>query len=312
MKIFFKLGLLLLLLTIIPLGALGIVSQNHIISLQESAVHNLNQMAGAAVTDSTQSLDKIGTDMIQLVARDVAKELEIFIRAHPEMTVADLQGDEYFKSLAVQQVGKTGYTAVTDSETLVCRFHSNPKIADMDLHLLAEKLPGFWGVMSRTEGGIAAEGIYDWEEADGSIREKYMFIQPVNATTADGVVFTVAATTYLDEFNAPASAISNKMAQSLETVTDEMHAGAEKMRSRNMFFLLFMVIAVLVAGFFFAHSITEPLNKLSAAGKKVADGDLDTELPKISSHDEVRDIGETLSMLIGAVKFLKKEKSEKK
>ena len=112
----------------------------------------------------------------------------------------DFTYDEYFKEIAVQGVGKTGYTAVTDYNTLTCRFHSNPKIVDMDLHNLVDKLPGFWGIMSETEGGVEAEGIYDWEEADGSMKEKYMYITIVNAKTADGVGLSVAATTYLDEY----------------------------------------------------------------------------------------------------------------
>ena len=139
-------------------------------------------------------------DAIKQKAEDVARQIEIYIKLNPDKTVKDLQADQYFQEIAVQGVGKTGYTAVTDYETLTCRFHSNPTIVDLELHNLAEKLPGFWSVMSKTKGGIEAEGIYDWEEADGSMREKYMYISLVDANTADGVGLHVAATTYLDEY----------------------------------------------------------------------------------------------------------------
>jgi len=137
---------------------------------------------------------------IKQKAVDVAKQIEIYLEGHPDMTIKDLQEDKKFQDIAVQQVGKTGYTAVTDYDTLVCRFHSNPQIVDMDLSLLADKLPGFWEVMARTKGGVESEGIYDWEEADGSIKQKYMYIALVNAKTAEGIGLHVAATTYLDEY----------------------------------------------------------------------------------------------------------------
>ncbi|MFC1655579.1 ATP-binding protein, partial [Patescibacteria group bacterium] len=131
----------------------------------------------------------------------VAREAENYIKQHPEMTIEDLQNDPAFQEIAVQSVGETGYTALTDYKTLTCRFHSNPKIVDLDLHNLAEKLPGFWSIMEMTEGGRSVGGFYDWQEADGSLKKKYMYIEVIDAKTADNVGLTVAATTYLDEYD---------------------------------------------------------------------------------------------------------------
>ena len=139
-------------------------------------------------------------ESIKQKALDVAKQIEIYLKLNPDLTVKDLQNDEYFQTIAVQGIGKTGYTAVTDYDTLTCRFHKNPKIVNLELRNLADKFPGFWSIMSRTQGGIEAEGVYDWEEADGSIKKKYMFIALVNIKTAGGVGLHVAATTYLDEY----------------------------------------------------------------------------------------------------------------
>ncbi len=111
---------------------------------------------------------------IKKKAEDVTKEIEAYLILHPNMTIKDLQNSEEFKKIAVQKIGKTGYTALTDYETLTCRFHSNPKIVDLDLHTLSEKLPGFWEIMSSTEGGVNSGGFYDWQEADGRIEKKYM------------------------------------------------------------------------------------------------------------------------------------------
>ncbi len=140
-------------------------------------------------------------ESIKQKAEDVARQIEIYIHNNPDKTIKDLQNDSYFQEIAVQQVGKTGYTAVTDYDTLICRFHKNPQIVNLDLETLSNKLLGFWKIMSSTRGGKPAEGLYDWIDADNTTRQKYMYIAIVNARTADDVGLSVAATTYLDEYN---------------------------------------------------------------------------------------------------------------
>ncbi|MCD4705106.1 HAMP domain-containing protein [bacterium] len=166
---------------------------------------------------------------IKQKAEDVAKQIEIYINLNPDKTVEDLQKDEYFQEIAVQLVGKTGYTAITDADILTCRFHSNPNIVDLDLSTLANKLPGFWDIMSLTKGGYISEGVYDWEESDGTIREKYMYIALVKAKTFDGVTLTVAATTYLDEYHEIEIFEENRILQ-------------EKINSRRQLFILIITI----------------------------------------------------------------------
>ncbi len=142
----------------------------------------------------------IAKEKITKKAQAVSAEINNYIKANPEKTIFDLQNDKNFQKIAVQPVGKSGYTAVTDYDTLINRFHTNPKIVNLDLHELAEKLPTFWNIMSRTEGGHTASGYYDWREADGNLKEKYMYIDIVKSRTADNVGLSVAATTYLDEY----------------------------------------------------------------------------------------------------------------
>jgi len=133
-------------------------------------------------------------------AESVAKQIDIYLYSNPEKTIKDLQEDAYFNQIAVQKVGETGYTAVTDYNSLICRFHTNPSIINLDLSQLSEKLPGFWDIMAKTRGGKESEGTYKWQESDGSFREKYMYIAITERKTAEGVGLSVAATTYLDEY----------------------------------------------------------------------------------------------------------------
>jgi len=302
---------LLVVLAIVPLAIFGYLALRDIKALESGAVGQIDSMKAVAVTDSTSSLNTLGEMVIKQKAVDVAKQLEIYIKDHPTMTVADLQNDTTFKALAVQPVGKTGYTAITDVQTLVCRFHANPKIANMDLHNLATKLPGFWGVMEKSQGGKESLGYYDWLEPDNSTKQKYMHIAIVNATTADGVVFSVASTTYISEFSAPSTQLEQKMAATRESVVQDIAASAKEIQKKTYLFLFGVLIVVIIAAILFAQSLTRPIKRLTAAGNKIADGQFDTEMPSFTTNDEIKDLSVTMNLLVGALRYLKQEKAEK-
>ncbi len=306
-----KMLMLLIVLAVLPLAIFGILALNDIHALQAGAVTQIDGMKTVAVSDSTSSLNALGESIIEQKAIDVAKQLEIYIKDHPTMTVAQLQADPVFSALAVQPVGKTGYTAVTDVDTLICRFHASPKIVNMDLHNLAKALPGFWSVMSRSQGGKEAMGYYDWLEPDNTTKQKYMYIAIVNATTADGVRFSVASTTYIDEFSAPSQQLEQKMAATRQTVVQEIDSRAADIRSKTYLFLVIVLVIVIVAALLFAQSLTRPIKQLTDAGNRIADGQLDTEMPVFRTNDEIKDLSGTMNLLVGAIRFMKQETAEK-
>lgn len=142
----------------------------------------------------------IAKNAIKQKALDVAKQIEIYLEAYPDKTVLDLQNDSYFIDIAVQTVGQTGYTLVEESETLIMRFHKFDQYIDFDMHNTAEQFPKAFSISSRAKGGHVSDGFYDWQDPDGVIREKYIYVTPVYVKTADNVSFLVAASTYIDEY----------------------------------------------------------------------------------------------------------------
>lgn len=310
--IYSQLIILLVVLTVVPLSILAIKATNDLDRAGQDSLENLRAVGGNAVSDSTQALNDMGAEMIRTIAVDVARQLEIYIRSHPEMTVEDLQEDPYFSSLAVQPVGETGYTAITDVDSLVCRFHANPAIVNLDLQNLAETLPGFWSVMSRSEGGMPSYGYYDWLEADGTTKQKYMYIAIVNATTADGVQFSVAATTYIDEFNAPVLQTQAKIDSVLEGEIEKNRQAMQEIKSEITFLIVFMIVLTVIVGMLFARSVTVPIVRLTESARKIADGDLHTQIPEIKSKSEIRDLADTMGLLAGALQYLRKEKEGRK
>jgi methyl-accepting chemotaxis protein len=153
-----------------------------------------------AVAESTQSLKQLGQDAIHQKALDAARQIELYLEAHPQLATLspqELQANQTLVSIAVQPVGQTGYTAVYDSAG-IDYFHTNPKIVGTDLHALSTSLPSFWAILQASLDGQASSGYYEWQDADGSIRDKYMSCVPVGNTN-----LRVAATTYIDEFYQP-------------------------------------------------------------------------------------------------------------
>ena len=137
---------------------------------------------------------------IQKISENIAAEVNAYLITHPQATVGDLQASEVFERLAVQPVGQTGYSAVYEAQSLINRFHPNPAIVNNSFDIFAEEFPNFYDIVSENRAGKDSGGFYDWRDADGVIRSKYMYATMVDTKTADDIKLVVAATTYTGEY----------------------------------------------------------------------------------------------------------------
>lgn len=300
-----KLLILLIVLIVIPLVIISYSTIKGANKIGETALTNAKSMNDESLKDTKEILNNLGAQIIRQKAIDVAKQIEVFINDHPSLTIAQLQADQTFSALAVQPVGQTGYTALTDVNSLVCYFHSNPKIANTDLHNLSTKLPGFWSVMFKSQGGYESEGFYDWAEADGSMKQKYMYIAIVKAKTADSIQLSVAATTYIDEFSKPIVQVENKNATTLQSMVAKTKDFTSKMTNQNALLLIVTILLAFIIGIIFSRSITNPIKDLKKAADQITLGDFNAKLPEIKGNDEVADLTASMEMLIAALKSKK-------
>ena len=141
-----------------------------------------------------------GEEQIRAKATDVAVQLNLVLRSVPWMTLQDLQRDGKFHKVAVQPVGRTGYTFLYETRTGISRFHGDRKYENVNLRRFSKSLPAFWAIVRKSLRGMVADGYYDWKEPDGHLRQKYMYAIPLTVRTGDGVRLTLAATAYVDEF----------------------------------------------------------------------------------------------------------------
>jgi HAMP domain-containing protein len=261
-----------------------------ITSVKDIGSESLKELTTTSLKESKSSLDRLGEKMIKEKAIDVAAQIEIFIKTHAKMKREDILRDPWLKSIAVQKVGETGYTAVHDNQG-INYFHVNPKIVGTDLHDLSTKLPAFWKILEASLKGPAS-GYYDWKDADGKIRPKYMYLAPVKDTD-----LIVAATTYIDEFSRPAKAMEGRMKQIERTYLEDYQD-----RIKIFYLVILCVIIVLfVRIYFYARSVIHPIRYLSEVADKISMGELDTPI-QIKGKGEVGVLAESIERMQTSVK----------
>jgi len=259
-------------------------------SIKEIGSESLKELSATSLKESTTSLDRLGEKIIQEKAVDVAAQIETYIRFNPRVKKEDLNKDPWLKSVAVQKVGETGYTAVHDTRG-INYFHANPQIVGMDLHDLATRLPAFWKILEASLKSPAS-GYYDWEDADKKIRPKYMYLAHVK-----GSDLVVAATTYIDEFSKPSRAIEEKMTQ-----LENRYLGEYEKKFRIFYVATLLVLAVLLLViYFYSRSVIQPILSLSDIANRISMGELDTPI-HIKAKGEVGLLAESVERMQMSVK----------
>jgi len=149
--------------------------------------------------------DSVGSMMekIESISKQTAGDVETYLLEHPDMTLEDLKNDEVFQSIAVRDVGETGYTYVNSRFEGVLEFHPDPKARGKTYHVWKEPFPFIWKLNDDVATSVPCKdshGFYNWEDIDGNVREKFTYHSCIDGETADGYSFYVGASTYLDEY----------------------------------------------------------------------------------------------------------------
>ncbi len=260
-------------------------------SIKDIGAESLKELSATATRESKVSLDKLGEKMIREKAIDVAAQMEIFIKSRPpKMKREDILKDPLLKEIAVQKVGETGYTAVHDTNA-INHFHVNPQIVGSDLRQLADRFPAFWKILEASLKGPAS-GYYDWKDADGKIRPKYMYLAPVNGTD-----LIVAATTYIDEFSRPSRAIEAKMMDIEKRYLEEYESRLKIFYVVTLGVLLILLVRV----FFYARSVIKPILQLAEVADKISMGELDTKID-VKAKGEVAVLADSIERMQTSVR----------
>ena len=254
----------------------------------------LEQMSGLLTKESTKIVNQMAEDKIADLSTAVAIQCRLYLLAHPELRKEDFMNDMGFKTLAVQKVGLTGYTALYEmpGPDGVWRTwaHVNPKIVGIDMSTLKASLgrnfPGFWTIFSGVKGGKRSQGYYTWQDKDGKFRDKFMVCTPVAGTP-----FVIAATTYMDEFTGPIKLL-------------ETQAGllTEKARLISWAVLGATLLLVGIIVSIYGHRLTSKLKSLTDVAERISIGDLGIEF-ETRSRDEIGELAEAISRMQDSIRL---------
>ncbi len=267
-------------LPILSIAVFGYFALNDIQKIGEYALSSGTVLGESAATDSSRALEALGEKIIRQKAMDVALQCRIFLDAHREMTIQQLQRSGEFQQIAVQSVGETGYTILYE-KTGIMRFHPNPELINFDMRYWQKKLPDFWRIFEHTFGGRANSGYYDWQDVDGKIRPKFMAIVPVRGTP-----YMVGATTYIHEFSIPSEETRKKIAVATHNTNAQVNRTLNDVYTAFLIFMIIMAIAVSIISFWLARTITTPLVALTQGVKAIGRGELDYRV-NVTTDDEL-------------------------
>ena len=254
----------------------------------------LEKMSALLTKESTKIVNQMAEDKIADLSTAVAIQCRLYLLAHPELKKEDFMNDMGFKTLAVQKVGLTGYTALYEmpDPNSVWRTwaHVNPKIISIDMSTLKKPLgrnfPGFWKIYTGVKGGKRSQGYYTWQDKDGKFRDKFMVCTPVAGTP-----FVVAATTYLDEFTGPVKLMETR-AQIL----------TEKTRLITWAILGGTLLLIGIIVFIYGHRLTGKIKSLTDVDERISIGDLGIEV-ETQSRDEIGELAEAISRMQDSIRL---------
>jgi PAS domain S-box-containing protein len=252
---------------------------------QEEWAHSEAILRGAVVT------------LIQQKAHDIALEVDLILQSHPYMTLKDLQHDKEFWKIAVQPVGKTGYTSLHETNTGIIRFHKERTLQNRGPRTLRRNFPTLWSIMQKGYGGKHSSGYYEWKVPNDGSEQKFIYIAPLSQKTADNVLLSVAVAATVDEFANPikeAEAVHRKTANYLNNATEKLF------RSFTRLGLLYMGLATMMislialgGGIYFSRAIT----RLREATRRVNEGDYNVSV-RAPMSGEVKTLAEDFNRMV--------------
>jgi predicted Zn finger-like uncharacterized protein len=247
--------------------------------------------------ESVAVVRDMAEDIIAEKSRAVAREVRLYLDHNGNMDPEAFNDDRRMRQLAVQKVGKTGYTVLFEmphgsSSHYITWVHPNTDIIGEPMKPLLKKglkpshFRGFWKIYTGVEGDRVSEGYYQWKDSDGEVRQKYMVCTPVPGTD-----YAIAATAYMDMFTRPTKLIQSRA-----------HQHYVEMRNMILGVLGGIVVLIVVIVSWYGNRLTNRVKALTDVTERISVGELDAEVG-VSSNDEIGVLANAISRMQESVRL---------
>jgi HAMP domain-containing protein len=247
----------------------------------------MNVLTDDITAASADILKQMGEASIEATGKAVAAQCKLYLDSHPNLKREDFVSDMVLRKLAIQKVGKTGYTVLSSVGPFTSWLHPNPKLHGVQLtkvikKLLGSEYPRFLKIIAAAEKGknVKSRGYYLWKDTDGKMREKFMTLSPIVGTD-----YNIAATTYIHEFTAPL--------QKLETQAEAVAAASLNL---NLIILVGTLVVIGLIVTLYGHNLTSRIRQLTEVADRISVGELDAEIT-IKAKDEIGSLAEAITRM---------------
>ncbi len=293
-----KLIVTLLFLALIPLimvSFIAIADLNKVFklfSLNTEAVQQNNYQ------ESKRIIEGLAQQNVKEISAHVAQEIELYLAAHPKLSMADLQQQKNFERIALQKIGENGYTAIYEILGGINRFHPNAKMENKSYLELSQELPEFGNLIREhvSAGGKELGGFYSWRGQNGEIRKKYMYLRAINLKTADQVQLGVAATAYVDEYSIIMTAINARTQKVLQQTQKDSRKIISSIYQRNIIILLSLIVVLALVILLFIKQSIKPIRQLIEEMNSFSSGNKDIVV-NISAQDEIGQLARSFAVM---------------
>jgi HAMP domain-containing protein/cell division protein FtsL len=247
----------------------------------------MNVLTADITQSSTQIVRQMAEANIAAIGQAVATQCKLYLDAHPNLKREDFASDPQFSKIAIQKVGKTGYTVLSSVGPFTAWVHPNPKLNGVVLSKVIKKLlgpnyPKFARIIAAADKGknVKSRGYYLWKDADGKMREKFMTLTPV-----EGTDYSIAATTYLYEFTGQ-----------IDSVGSQADAVATASRNLNLITIAGTLVVIGLIVTLYGHSLVSKIRHLTDVADRISIGELDAEI-NIKSKDEIGNLADAITRM---------------
>ncbi len=274
-----KFILVFLLISIIPLGLATGIGYYQIMKINQFTVTQTEEMAKIESTLKL-SIEKLVEQRAEDIVKMVKSYIEKVKESQGEFKWEDLQYDPNLLAIAVQSIGKTGYSAmqIKKGDKIINFLHPNPKIIGKELNVFKKKNPAFWRIIQGPKPGERmSKGYYPWKEPSGKIEKKFMVVMSV-----PGTPLYVTATLYTKEIEVPLKQLKTQLITAQKRLLWQFILGG-----------IIIIVLVIIFAVVFATRLSRPILHLTEVAERISLGELNAPV-EITSTDEIGDLADAI------------------
>lgn len=312
-----KITFYFLVISITSLMLLGYIAITSVDKVGHFARESTAYLGNKAISASIYTLEMQTKELMLNKAREVAKEINLYLSSHPELRDDELSKDILLADIAVQPVCKTGYTCMYEETHLsnpddtIVLFHVNPELVNASLFDCKSR-KFYWVSLDLNYGTLS--GYYRETNTTGTVHDKFFYVVPVDgegymvpmeetkyAVASGEKRYMVAAIIDKDELLTPSTRIRGDVDFMTQRTSEYIEQQKERINLLCTISILGIIIIASISAFLLLRTLTKPILALTEGSKIMAKGDFDYKV-HINTHDEIAELADQFNIMSDSLK----------